>query len=102
MERPTHLVIRSSSFVTALRGSLSIAATLTLAACSAATAPESDSESRASALASEAASCPAGTLQNPDTQQCAPVVDQRAQAARARGKLPPSLEKLRARSDGGV
>jgi len=101
MEQPTHLVIRSSSLVTAVRGSLRIAATLTLAACSAATAPDSDSESRASALASEAASCPPGTLQNPDTQQCAPVVDQRAQAARAHGKRPPSLEKLRATSAGG-
>ena len=89
-------MIRNSFFAASVRGSLSITAMLALAACGAASGTETDSASRASALATEAASCPPGTLQNPDTLQCAAVVDQRARAGRARSKLPPSLETLRA------
>lgn len=101
MKRSQPVVIRSSSLAASLRGSLSVAATLSLAACSAAPSAETDSTSRANALVTEAAPCAPGALRNPDTQQCAPLADRRALAAPARGKLPPNLQTLRRTSDRG-
>lgn len=85
-----------------LRLSLCLASPLLLAAC-AADAPELDARSQSSALEGPAP-CAAGTLFNPDTQQCAPVVDRRSDvapaAARAPQRLPPNLQTLRSTRDG--
>ena len=97
MQRATNCFLKSHAFAVAL----GVASSFTLLACGADAPGAADTASVSSALEGSA-SCPAGSLLDPEAQQCAPVVDQRARtAARGAGRLPPNLKAARATADGG-
>ncbi|WP_437690835.1 cellulose binding domain-containing protein [Sorangium sp. So ce176] len=91
------------SVMSAFSSSLYLAAPLVLLACGADASGEADVVSEAHALAG-GGHCAAGLLQNPETQQCAPIADRRAEAQRAAARrperLPPNLKALRGTADG--
>ncbi|WP_437720442.1 hypothetical protein [Sorangium sp. So ce861] len=80
-----------------------LAAPLVLLACGADASGEAGVVSEAHALAG-GGHCAAGLLQNPETQQCAPIADRRAEAQRAAARrperLPPNLTALRGAAGG--